>query len=229
MGTGRQHHPPCLFTAGDRLALRLAYFDTRIDDLITRDCRTLSAGLTRNVDQFKVSGMEFQSSYDSGKLFTDLSAHYYFKARTCAPDIAAERRAYGVQRKIEELANTPDCVDGSFEGSYSNTQNPPRYMVNLTVGSRLFDERLTFGTRVVHNAGPISKLDKKWNVDLPAIQQLYRPTTLVDVFASWSFNDQLAVEASVDNLTDRYYLDPLALGMMPAPGRAVRLAIALKQ
>jgi len=217
-----------LFTAGDRLALKLAYFDTRIDDLITRDYRTLSAGLIRNVDQFKVSGLEFQSSYDSGKLFADLSAHYYFKAKTCAPDIAAERRAYGVQRRIEELANTPDCVDGGFEGSYSNTQNPPRYMVNLTVGSRLFDERLTFGTRVVHNAGPISKLDKEWNVGLSAIQQLYRPTTLVDVFASWSFNDQLSVEANVDNLTDRYYLDPLALGVMPAPGRTARLALTWK-
>src|SRR2546427_8922639 len=72
----------------------------------------LSAGLIRNVDQFKVSGMEFQSSYDSGKVFADLSAHYYFKAKTCAPDIAAERRAYGVQRRNAELAGTPDCVDG---------------------------------------------------------------------------------------------------------------------
>ncbi|HDS1038713.1 TPA: TonB-dependent receptor [Stenotrophomonas maltophilia] len=226
VGASTIHHD--LFTAGDRLALKLAYFDTRIDDLITRDYRTLSAGLIRNVDRFKVSGMEFQSSYDSGTLFADLSAHYYFKAKTCAPDIAAERRAYGVQRRNAELAGTPDCVDGGFEGSYTNTQNPPRYMVNLTLGSRLFDERLTFGTRVVHNAGPISKLDKEWNVGLSAIQQLYRPTTLVDVFASWSFNDQLSMEANVDNLTDRYYLDPLALGVMPAPGRTARLAVTWK-
>ena len=70
---------------------------------------------------------------------------------------------------------------------------------------------------MVHNAGPISALDKDWNVGLSAIQQLYRPTTLVDLFASWRFNDQLSVDAGVDNLTDRYYLDPLALGVMPAP------------
>lgn len=222
IGASTVHHD--LFTAGDRLALKLAYFDTRIDDLITRDYRTLSAGLIRNVDQFKVSGMEFQSSYDSGKVFADLSAHYYFKAKTCAPDIAAERRAYGAQRNNDELASTPNCVDGGFEGSYTNTQNPPRYMVNLTAGSRLFDERLTFGTRVIHNAGPISRLDKDWNVGLSAIQQLYRPTTLVDLFASWRFSDQLSVEANVDNVTDRYYLDPLALGVMPAPGRTARLA-----
>lgn len=214
-----------LFTDGDTAAFKLAYFNTRIDDLITRDYRTLSAGYIRNIDRFKVSGMEFQSSYDAGKVFADLSAHYYFEAKTCAPDIAAERRAYGVQRRIEELANTPDCVDGGFEGSYSNTQNPPRYTVNLTLGSRLFDERLSVGTRVIHNAGPISKLDKEWNVGLSAIQQLYRPATVVDLFASWQASEQFAVDLNVDNLTDRYYLDPLALGVMPAPGRIVRLAL----
>ncbi|WP_296251847.1 TonB-dependent receptor [uncultured Stenotrophomonas sp.] len=217
-----------LFANGDQLALKLAYFDTRVDDLITRDYRTLSAGLIRNVDRFKVSGMEFQSNYDAGKVFADLSAHYYFKAKTCAPDIAAERRAYGQARNIEELKNTPNCVDGGFEGSYSNTQNPPRYTVNMTLGSRLFDERLTFGTRVVHNAGPISKLDKEWNVGLSAIQQLYRPATIVDLFASWSFNDQWNLDVNLDNATDRYYLDPLALGILPAPGRTARMALTFR-
>ncbi len=130
-----------------------------------------------------------------------------------------------MQRKNEELANTPDCVDGGFEGSYSNTQNPPRYTVNLTLGSRLLDQRLSFGTRVIHNSGPISKLDKEWNVGLSAIQQLYQPATIVDVFASWQASEQLAVDFNVDNLTDRYYLDPLALGVMPAPGRIMRLAV----
>lgn len=214
-----------VFTGNDRLALKMAYFNTRIDDLITRDYRTLSAGLIRNVDRFKVSGLEFQSNYDSGKVFADLSAHYYFKAKTCAPDIAAERRSYGAKWGIDELLGTPNCVDGGFEGSYSNTQNPPRYNVNLTLGSRLLDQRLTFGTRVVHNAGPISKLNKEWNVGLSAIQQLYRSATIVDLFASYAFNDQVAVDLNLDNATDRYYLDPLALGVMPAPGRTARLAV----
>ncbi|WP_313460825.1 TonB-dependent receptor [Stenotrophomonas sp.] len=217
-----------LFADGDHAAFKLAYFNTRIDDLITRDYRTLSAGYIRNIDRFKVSGLEFQSTYDAGKVFADLSGHYYFEAKTCAPDIAAERRAYGVQRKIAELAATPDCVDGGFEGSYSNTQNPPKYTVNFTLGSRLFDERLSFGTRVVHNAGPISKLDKEWNVGLSAIQQLYQPATIVDVFASWQASQKLALDFNVDNLTDRYYLDPLALGVMPAPGRVMRLALTYR-
>ena len=119
-------------------------------------------------------------------------------------------------------------MDGGFEGSYTNTQNPPRYMVNLTLGSRLFDQRLSFGTRVIHNAGPISKLDKEWNVGLSAIQQLYRPATIVDLFASWSFNDQWNLDVNLDNATDRYYLDPLALGILPAPGRTARMALTFR-
>lgn len=214
-----------LWKAGDRGALKVAYFDTRIRDLITRDYRTLSAGLIRNVDSFNVEGVELQGSYDMGRVFADLSAHRYFKAETCAPDIAAERRAYGQQRGIDELINTPDCVAGGFEGSYTNTQNPPKYNVNLTVGTRLFQERLIVGGRMVANSGPISKLDKEWNVGLSAIQQLYRKATVYDLFATYKVTDQVTLDANLDNVGDEYYLDPLSLAVVPAPGRTLRLAL----
>lgn len=217
-----------VFARGDRLAVKVAYFNTNISDLITRDYRTLSAGLIRNVDKFKVSGVEFQSEYSGRVPFVNLSAHYYLKAKTCAPDIAAERRAYGKARGIDELINTPDCVDGGFEGSYTNTQNPPRFNLNATLGARLFDDRLTFGARLVHNSGPISRLDKEWNVGLSAIQQLYKRSSIVDAFLSAKVTEQVQLDLNVDNLTDRYYLDPLALGVMPAPGRTFRAALSFR-
>ena len=37
----------------------------------------------RNLDRFKVSGFELQTSYDSGRFFADLSATYYQKAVAC--------------------------------------------------------------------------------------------------------------------------------------------------
>lgn len=217
-----------LLTGGDRTAFKVAYFNTVIDDLITRDYRSISAGLIRNIDTFKVSGVELQSNYDNGVVFGDLSAHYYFEAKTCAPDIAAERRAYGASRKNAELMATPDCVDGGFVGAYTNTQNPPRFNLNLTLGAHLFDDRLTLGGRAVHNSGPISKLDKAWNVGLSAIQQLYLETTVYDAFASLKVTDQTALDLNIDNVMDEYYLDPLALGVMPAPGRTVRLALTYR-
>ena len=36
------------------------------------------------------------------------------------------------------------------------------------------------------------------------------------------------VDFNVDNVTDRYYLDALSLGMVPAPGRTARLSVTLQ-
>ena len=41
---------------------------------------------------------------------------------------------------------------------------------------------------------------------------------------AWTLREQLRV----DNLTDRYYLDALSLGLMPAPGRTARLSMTLQ-
>lgn len=63
---------------------------------------------------------------------------------------------------------------------------------------------------------------------LSAIRQLYRPVTVMDLFAKWQASAQFAVDFNVDNLTDRYQLDPLALGVMPTPGRIMRLALTYR-
>ena len=101
--------------------------------------------------------MEFQSSYDSGKVFVDLSAHYYFKAKTCAPDIAAERRAYGVQRGIEELIGTPDCVDGGFEADTYDAQ-AQLARAYLSAG-RAAEARMIFEDLVTHEPWDSGHID----------------------------------------------------------------------
>ena len=40
--------------------------------------------------------------------------------------------------------------------------------------------------------------------------------------------DRVNVDFNVDNVTDRYYLDALSLGMVPAPGRTARLSVTLQ-
>lgn len=39
-------------------------------------------------------------------------------------------------------------------GSYTNTQNPPRFSANLLAGLRFFDETLTLGGRMTYTSGP---------------------------------------------------------------------------
>lgn len=217
-----------LFIVGDCLVLKLVYFDICIDDLIICDYCMLLVGLICNVDQFKVFGMEFQFSYDSGKVFVDLFVYYYFKVKICVLDIVVECWVYGVQCRNDELVYMFNCVDGGFEGLYINIQNLLCYMVNLILGLCLFDECLIFGICVVYNVGLISMLDKDWNVGLLVIQQLYWLIMLVDLFVSWCFNDQLLVDVGVDNLIDCYYLDLFVLGVMLVLGCIVWLVLIWK-
>ena len=46
--------------------------------------------------------------------------------------------------------------------------------------------------------------------------------------ASYRMSDRVSVDFSLDNVTDRYYLDALSLGLIPAPGRTARLAVTLQ-
>ncbi|WP_164243319.1 TonB-dependent receptor, partial [Stenotrophomonas maltophilia] len=51
------------------------------------------------------------------------------------------------------------------------------------------------------------------------------PYDLFDLYGSFVIAPQLKLNLAVDNLTDRYYMDALTLGLMPSPGRTVRLGI----
>lgn len=210
-----------VLTDGDTAAAKLAYFNNKIENYITRDYTDIFAGNLQNVDSFTVKGIELQTSYDMGRVFTDISATYYLNAKTCAPDIA---------KKLREDDNpaTPNCVDGGFPGSYTNTQNPPKYSVNTTLGSRWFDNRLVLGGRMVYNSAPTAKLDKSWNDGITTNQMYYRKSAIFDLFASFEIVKGTQLDFSVQNLTNVYYLDPLAQSFMPAPGRTLRTGLTVK-
>ena len=54
---------------------------------------------------------------------------------------------------------------------------------------------------------------------------MYRAVTLYDLFLTYKVLEHAELNLSVQNLTDRYYLDPLAQSFMPAPGRTWRLGV----
>jgi len=212
-----------LITAGDETSLKLSYFHNNIQNFITRRYNPLSTGMMemKNAKSYTTSGLEFQSSYDSGRIFVDLSATYYLNTKTCDPEFAAYLRSIATSWMHTE--DTPNCTPGGFMGSYVNAQNPPRLAANLTLGSRFFDEKLVVGTRVTHTSEPTEKITKEWQVSATTPQIYYHPVTLLDAFVSYQINEHGSLNASLTNITDRYYLDPLAQSFMPAPGRTFRL------
>ena len=217
-----------LLTAGDEAAFKLAYFDNKIKNYITRyydPNPDLWGQMTfSNTDSYRTRGIELQSSYDAGSLFADLSATYYLQTETCDAAFAATLRA--AANRFRKTENTPNCTSGSFMGSYSNTQNPPRLASSLTGGLRFFDRSLTAGARITYSSGPTASVDKPWQMGDTTPQIKYQAVTLFDLFANYQLLENTEVKASLQNLTDRYYLDPLAQSLMPAPGRTLRLGVS---
>ena len=159
-------------------------------------------------------------------MFADLSATYYLKTETCDSAFAARLRASST--RWNDLSATPNCTPGSFMGSYTNTQNPPRASGNLTTGLRFFDQTLTVGGRLTYTSGPTVTADNNWQTGATTPQLVYREVALFDLFLNYKWQDHTNVNLSLQNLTDRYYLDPLAQSFMPAPGRTLRMGLVTK-
>ncbi|HIE0127606.1 TPA: TonB-dependent receptor domain-containing protein [Stenotrophomonas maltophilia] len=213
-----------LWRDGDRLAFKVAWFKNDIDNAITRRFDSSNwAFYVDNVDNYTVSGYELQSGYDAGIAYLDLSASYYQRARTC--DAAtAKRLREDPYAKWSKLDTTPDCVDGGFGTSFVNAQNPPKYSIHSTLGFRLFDKRLDTGIRRTYNSGPTHELDKPWNTTgSTGLQNIYLPTAIYDFYARWQLTPRSEVELVVSNLRNTYYMDTLAMSLMPGPGRTTRL------
>ncbi|MFY3139706.1 TonB-dependent receptor domain-containing protein [Achromobacter xylosoxidans] len=211
-----------LLVDGDAIAAKVAYFNNNIKNYIMRyyDHGVMQF---RNTDNYKTSGLEFQSRYDAGRVFADLAATYYLKTETC--DAAFAQKLRDSAGPYQRTENTPTCTPGSFMGSYTNTQNPPRLAVSLTSGLRFFNETLTLGGRMTYTSGPTATADKPWQTAPTTPQIVYQQVTLFDLFMTYQLRKHTRVSMSVQNLTNRYYLDPLAQSYMSAPGRTWRIGL----
>lgn len=58
---------------------------------------------------------------------------------------------------------------------------------------------------------------------LSDVPRYWQSNAIVDVFGSYNFNENTSLDFSVENIADEYYLPPLFVNRMPAPGRTFRL------
>ncbi|NHQ84669.1 TonB-dependent receptor [Iodobacter sp. HSC-16F04] len=223
-----------VFTAEDKLRLKVAYFNNTTDHYITRVQISGKKAWEQNfsmanIDNFSVSGFELQSSYDRGDFFGELAATLNHKAMICDAKMAGYLRAKA--QFIPSMSATPDCSPVGFTSSYVSNMIPPKISTNATFGARLLDQKLTMGMRASYVSGPLNTADKdaSWqNASGTAVQIKTLPYSLVDLFASYKISADTQVDMTIDNATDRYYLDPLSLSLMPGPGRTVRMSLGMK-
>ncbi|MEG1055697.1 MAG: TonB-dependent receptor, partial [Janthinobacterium sp.] len=223
-----------VWSAADKLRLRVAYFDNVTHGYITRrpipDLPAHAQNFSMaNTDKYSVSGVELQSSYDRGSVFADFSGTWNRKTLICDAATAAYLRK--ASKWQSDIWNTPDCSPVGFSSSYVSNHIQPKLSANLTLGTRWLQEKLTVGTRLTHVGHPLARQDDKavwqsWTGTSP--QVLTQAYTLADLFASYKITPNATVDVAVDNLTDRYYLDPLTLSLMPGPGRTARVTLGVR-
>ena len=199
--------------------LKLSYFYNRTENVIERD----PALRFSNLEKQTIEGIEFQSRYDTGRFFTNLSLAYNFRNEVCDEHSAV----------VLDYLSTSNCVDDGFTGGYLVSMAMPEYSASWTLGGRFLKRKLEVGSRVTYYYKHEDKFDSNYRD--PSVISYYANTPLswdtillFDAYASYQLNDDLNVELMGTNLSNEYYLDPMSRSAIPAPGRTVKLSLTAK-
>lgn len=191
---------------GDRLRLKASYFDNNYDDFIVRIRNPLPYPAPSytwgNIDAATFQGFELSANYDAGFIFLEGAFTKYLKVESC---------------------NAGVCSSGGVGTDYGVAYMPPEYSGSLTIGTRMFEDALTLGTRVNF----FGERYGGYALSSGAVRApvFWHANAIVDVFGSYKFNQDVALNFSAENVFDEYYLDPLSTGLIPSPGRTIRMSL----
>lgn len=208
-----------VFTSGDKVRFKAAYFNNTIDNYLTRTTQTVTEGANvpsvamRNLKYAKFRGFEASAEYDNGRFFTQASGIYYKHMEFCT--------------KEEEIYSIIACRPGGVSNGFAQLHLPPKMTGSITLGTRWFDEKLELGGRVSYT-GKRATDTSSANSGFYTAAVNWTSYTLLDLFGSYKINDKTTFDFAVDNATDVYYMDALTLGLMPSPGRTVRASLTAK-
>lgn len=202
----------------DALKLKLAYFNNRYDDYITIITPYIPDYYYHNIPGAKIDGIELSGSYSNGTLFAEANFNYYTTFEYCyAPTPWAPGNTL-------HTGCTQYLGGGGLVYALSA---PPKYSGSVTLGTKLLEDKLTLGATTRF----FSKSVVPWqlpNGNFVFDAPMWRPDAIVDLFSSYRFSEHFEVSASIENIFDRYYVDPMSIAKQPAPGRTMRIGGTLK-
>ena len=211
-----------VLSAQDKAMLKFGYFNWDVKDYVARVGITGTAvdptwGYTytwsglqvRNIDRARFEGLEFSGRYESNGFTAELAANYYLNVEFC-PTLTT-------------------CSSSTLSGDYATNQVPPQYFASLTVSQKLLNDDITIGGRVSYT-GPRSIGHGAVQYGAAAIIAPidWQPYWMVDVFTEYKLSRDFTLWATVENVTDQYYVDPLSLVQQPGPGRTARVGVTGK-
>ncbi|KXU38491.1 receptor [Ventosimonas gracilis] len=197
---------------------RINYFNSTIRDYMDRDYNFNIV----HFDKKKLSGIEVQTRIDSGRYFAGFGGSYRLEQKMCDKDYASF---------IDPIYNrTPACVDGGFPGTFAHTSLQPKYSLDLDFGARLLDRKLEVGSRMTYHSAYENKSERNMSGMSRVLNRPYswNPIWVFDAYAVYRVHDHLSIDLGITNITNRYYIDPLARVSQPAPGRAIRMGLTAR-
>jgi len=220
---GYVHNLSSYFPSLEYADIKINYFNNRIKDYIDRDWDFN----TVQFDEKKMSGIELQARVDSGKYFANFGGTYRLKQQLCDADYAQTFMPIPGAAGSDRI---PACVDGGFPRTFARTSLQPQYSLNLDVGARLLEKKLLLGARAVYHSAAKNKDEGHFGGLGWAFNRTnyWNPILVFDAYASYQVQKNLNVDVAISNLTNQYYLDPMARTSMPAPGRTVRVGMTAR-
>lgn len=232
---GYVHNLSSLLPGWNMADIKLTYYHNTIHDFYDRTYDLATIQFDRKI----MSGIEFQSRFDTRRYYSNFSMTWRLRQETCDADYATELDPH--------YGRIPECMSGGHLYTLSFLSLQPLYSINWDVGTRLIQERLNLGMRLrYHSKSKNGKLDTllrqyqtEESIGSGAGQFAYgiynervRPyywsaVYIFDLYAEYHFTSRLMARFSVDNLMDRYYLDPLTRVPAPGPGRTLMLDLSI--
>lgn len=214
-----------LWFSDDRLGLKVAYFDTRVDDFIFMGMGMQPPGYgmagignsayVNNLDSTRFRGVEYQLDYDAGLAYGQLSYTHMIGSNDFCSKTAwlggvtqtvkgSGRRPPVIDMRPDEQANAAthcSAVLGSAE-------HMPMDRGSLTLGMRFFDRRLDVGARARYSEG-YSVAGGATVSQAGVYPADWKEYTVYDLYGSYRVSDELTLRLAMENVTDRAYLVPL--------------------
>ncbi|BET95676.1 TonB-dependent receptor domain-containing protein [Xenorhabdus taiwanensis] len=193
--------------ANDELNLSIGYFNSNINNYISRSWKWDKFSMhIDNINKAKFEGIELETSYKIKDFTIKASANYYINIEFCKKE--------------------KGCVNENLPSDYATNHIPPKKSYSLDVNQGFLNNKLSIGGRISYfdkRAIPTARVGRGSAPLLAPVD--YKPATIVDFRSSLIINKNIIADFTVDNVFDRYYIQPINVGYIPSPGRTFRLGI----
>ncbi|WP_430446819.1 MAG: TonB-dependent hemoglobin/transferrin/lactoferrin family receptor [Pseudomonas piscis] len=233
-----------LWVDEDRLGIKVAYFDTRVEDFIYMAMGVQPPGYgmagignsayVNDLSGTRFRGVEYQLDYDTGRAYGQLNyTHMIGDNEYCMKPAwlggVTQPVKNGTGRKAIVTGMRPDAESNDFTqckaAILGSAEHMPMDRGTLTLGARFFERKLDVGARARYSAGYSvaggSTVTSSQSGVYPAD---WKPYTVYDLYGSYRVTDELTLRLAMENVTDRAYLVPLGdvLAFTLGRGRTVQ-------